>query len=241
MTRRAPWGILGLALTLLGSASLAAQASPGYSAPALYNLANAYARGGKPGLAVLNYERARLLEPNDPDIDANLRQVREASGLPPESRSGFERMAGIASPRLLAWVGVLGLGLAGISALARRSYPRHRRKLLAAVLLGASLLGLSVGNGVALWPIMHEAVITRAAPVRVSPVPIEEPLFVLFRPRSSEFRPHGLGAEREPRAHRTEALSSESASSTPDLSYCAPIPALLVKYTAKVPSQWPPS
>jgi hypothetical protein len=142
-------------------------------------LANAYARGGKPGLAVLNYERARLLEPNDPDIDANLRQVREASGLPPESRSGFERMAGIASPRLLAWVGVLGLGLAGISALAWRSYPGHRRKLLAAVLLGISLLGLSVANGVALWPIMHEAVITRAAPVRVSPVPIEEPLFVL--------------------------------------------------------------
>jgi hypothetical protein len=179
MTRRAPWGILGLALTLFGSASHAVQAQPGYSAPALYNLANAYARGGKPGLAVLNYERARLLEPNDPDIDANLRHVREASGLPPESRSAFERMAGFASPRILAWVGVLGLGVAGGSALARRSYPRHRRKLLSAMLLGVSLLGLSVANGAALWPIMHAAVITRAAPVRVSPVTIEEPLFVL--------------------------------------------------------------
>jgi hypothetical protein len=179
MTRRAPWGILGLALILFGSASHAVQAPREFSAPALYNLANAYARGGKPGLAVLNYERARLLEPNDPDIDANLRHVREASGLPPESRSGFERLAGIASSRLLAWLGILGVGMAGISALARRSYPRHRRKLLAAVLLGVSLLGLSVGQGVALWPIMHAAVITRAAPVRVSPVPIEEPLFVL--------------------------------------------------------------
>ena len=88
-------------------------------------------------------------------------------------------MAGFASPRILAWVGVLGLGVAGVSALARRSYPRHRRKLLGAMLLGVSLLGLSVGNGVALWPVMHEAVITHAAPVRVSPVPIEEPIFVL--------------------------------------------------------------
>src|ERR1700682_625922 len=125
MTRRAPWGVLLIALTLFGSASHAVQAQPGYSAPALYNLANAYARAGKPGLAVLNYERAKLLEPNDPDIDANLRHVREAVGLPPESRNRFERMADIASPRILAWVGVLGLLIAGVSVLARPLYPRH--------------------------------------------------------------------------------------------------------------------
>jgi len=187
---RAPWGIFCVALATLASSSHAApapashaaqaQAQAGYSAPALYNLANAYARAGKPGLAVLNYERARLLEPNDPDIDANLRHVREAVGLPPESRNRFERVADIASPRILAWVGVLGLLIAGVSALARWLYPRHRRKLLAATLVGLSLVGATICSGVALWPIMHEAVvITQAAPVRVSPVPLEEPLFVL--------------------------------------------------------------
>jgi len=36
---------------------------PAYSADGLYNLANSYARAGKPGLAVLNYERASLLAP----------------------------------------------------------------------------------------------------------------------------------------------------------------------------------
>src|ERR1039458_6525015 len=42
------------------SAPAAPQAhSPGYSAATLYNLANAYARSGKPGFAILNYERAR--------------------------------------------------------------------------------------------------------------------------------------------------------------------------------------
>ena len=180
MSRRAPWGVLLIGLAMSGSASHAAQAPAGYSAPALYNLANAYARAGKPGLAVLNYERARLLEPNDPDIDANLRQVREAAGLPPESRNRFERMAEIASPRILAWVGVLGLLIAGVSMLARWLYPRHRHKLLAATLVGIALLGVTVGSGVTLWPIMHEAVvITQTAPVRVSPVPIEEALFVL--------------------------------------------------------------
>jgi hypothetical protein len=180
MTRRAPWGVLIIALLTFGSSSHAVQAQAGYSASALYNVANAYARGGKPGLAVLNYERARLLDPTDPDIDANLRHVREASGLPPESRNGFERVAGIASPRILAWVGVLGILIAGGGAIARLYYPRHRRKLLAATLLGSCLLGVTIVSGVALWPIMHESVvITHAAPVRVSPVPIEEPLFVL--------------------------------------------------------------
>src|ERR1700686_3089233 len=180
MTRRAPRGVLLIALAMFGPASHAVQTQPGYSAPALYNLANAYARAGKPGMAVLNYERARLLEPNDPDIDANLRHVREASGLPQESRSGFERLTGFASPRLVAWAGVLGLLTAGVSVVARPLYPRHRRKFLAATLVGIGLLGVTIGSSVALWPIMHEAVvITRAAPVRVSPVPIEEPLFEL--------------------------------------------------------------
>jgi hypothetical protein len=207
MIRRAPWGVLIIALGLAGSPSNAMQAQPltqlqpqsqpqpqaqaqpqpqpqpqpaGYSAAALYNLANAYARTGKPGLAILNYERARLLEPNDPDINANLRHVRQVSGLPPESRSGFARLTRIASPQILAWVGVLGLLIAGLSVLARLRYPRRRRVLLVATLVGICLLGLTITDGIALWPIVHEGVvITRTAPVRVSPVTMEEPLFEL--------------------------------------------------------------
>jgi hypothetical protein len=174
-------GIVLAALALFGPASHAAQApATGYSAPALYNLANAYASAGKPGLAVLNYERARLLEPNDSDIDANLRHVREMSGLPPEARSSFERLSGLANPRILAWLGVLGLIVAGGAALARRVYPGHRRKLLAARLIGICLLGAAIANGVALWPIMHEAVvIAPTAQARDSPVPMGDPSFVL--------------------------------------------------------------
>jgi hypothetical protein len=208
MIRRAPWGAVIIALGLVGSPSRAMQAQPSqprsqlssqsqpqsqpqpqsqsqsqpaaYSAAALYNLANAYARSGKPGLAVLNYERARLLEPNDPDINANLRHVRQASGLPPESRSGLDRLTRIASPRILAWVGVLGLLIAGLSALARLRYPRHRRVLLVATLVGICFLGMTIADGIALWPIVHEGVvITHTAPVRVSPVTMEEPQFEL--------------------------------------------------------------
>jgi hypothetical protein len=90
----------------------------GYSAASLYNLANAYARAGKPGFAVLNYERARLLDPTDADIDANLRQVRTAAGIPPESRGRLDRLARIAAPPILAWVGALGFVIAAVSVLA---------------------------------------------------------------------------------------------------------------------------
>jgi hypothetical protein len=161
-------------------APVQAQPQSGYSAPALYNLANSFARAGKPGLAVLNYERARLLDPKDPDIEANLRHVREASGQPPDVRSRFQRAAEFADPRLLAWVGVLGLSLAGVAAWVRVGSKSHRRKLLLAMWVGICLLGVSVANGVALWPVIHEAVmIAPSTPVRVSPVTEEEPLFVL--------------------------------------------------------------
>ncbi len=155
-------------------------ASVGYSASTLYNWANAYARSGKPGLAVLNYERARLLDPQDPDIGANLRHVREVSGLPQESHNWLERTAGIVGPQATPWIGVLGLLLAGSCGLARLFYSGHRRKLLLATLLGITLLGISIANGILLWPVMHEAVVvSRTAPVRVSPATIAEQLFEL--------------------------------------------------------------
>lgn len=156
------------------------QARLGFSAPALYNLANSFARAGKPGLAVLNYERARLLDPSDADIEANLRHVREKSGLPPDSRSRFQRAAEFADPQILAWLGVLGLSIAGIAACVRVGRKTHRRKLLLATWVGICLLGVSAANGIALWPVIHEAVvIAPSIPVRVSPVTEEEPLFVL--------------------------------------------------------------
>jgi hypothetical protein len=188
MIRCATCRLLGAALIFTVCSSGAQQTLPppspqtpaGYSAAALYNLGNAYARAGKPGLAVLNYERAKLLEPNDPDIDANLRRVRDSSGLRTESRGSLDRLTQIASPTIVAWIGVLGLLIAGLSMLAREAAPAHRGKLLAAALFGFSLVGVTLGSAVAVWPTVHEAVVVgHAVPVRVSPTLIEEPIFTL--------------------------------------------------------------
>ena len=166
---------------LIGAVQVHADSDPsGYSAARLYNMANSYARMGKPGMAILNYERASLLSPNDPDIEANLQYVRTSAHLPGEVRGTFDRIARIASPLLLSWIGALGLGVVGAGLIAAQLWPRHRLLRGSAMLLGLSMLGLTICNGVALWPILHEGVIiTAATPVRVSPVPMGDPLFGL--------------------------------------------------------------
>src|SRR5271163_2237506 len=102
-----------IALTLFGCRSHAESAQPRYSADGLYNLANSYARAGKPGLAVLNYERASLLAPDDADINANLEYVRASAHVPTEPRTRFARIAQAANPTLAAWIGVVGIALFG--------------------------------------------------------------------------------------------------------------------------------
>src|ERR1700734_1939106 len=99
---------------LLGAVRVHSESEPaGYSAAGLYNLANSYARAGKPGLAVLNYERAALLAPDDADINANLEYVRASAHVPVVTGTRFSRIAKAVSPALAAWIGVLGIALVG--------------------------------------------------------------------------------------------------------------------------------
>jgi len=181
MKSRAPlaWLIIGF-LCLACRAQAAAAEGNGYSAAALYNSANAYARAGKPGLAVLNYERASLLAPEDPDVDANLRFVRKSAHVTAEPRRWIDRMVTIARPAVVAWLGVAGVLMLGAGLLAGLLAPHRRRTRRAALLVGAALVGFTLSNGLVLWPKLHEAVIlTAAAPARASPVPMGDSLFTL--------------------------------------------------------------
>jgi hypothetical protein len=180
MIEHAKLTALLLVLALFGCLARAATTAEGYSADGLYNLANSYVREGKPGMAVLNYERARLLAPNDPDIEANLRFVRQASHVPVEPVSGWQRAALFFSPAALSWAGVMGVLLVGCAVLAGRVSSRRRWLGRATLSVGMALIMLTAGNGAVLWPLLHEAVVvTNAAPARVSPVPMGDQLFTL--------------------------------------------------------------
>jgi hypothetical protein len=182
--RRATTAMLIAGLVLCSAQTLSQPSQPEprarYSADGLYNLANSYARAGKPGLAVLYYERAALLAPDDEDIKANLENVRAAAHVPTEPRKRLTRIAAAASPTLAAWIGVVGIALIGAGLLARRITPRFRRALTCGMLLGIALIAVTVSNAMLLWPRMHEAVVLiDQTPVRVSPVPMADTGFVL--------------------------------------------------------------
>ena len=172
--------VLTLALALAQGQTPAQPSPPGYSADNLYNLANAYARAGRPGLAVLNYERALMLAPGDPDIHANLANILSVAQLPAEPRSRLARVTETVAPAVAAWLGVLGIVSLGTALIAGRLRPRYRWAWTAVGLAGLSLLALNIGNAALLWPHMHEAVVlVKQTAGRVSPVPMGDTAFTL--------------------------------------------------------------
>jgi len=169
-----------------GQAATAAQpsesntATRGYSAAALFNQANACARDGKPGMAVLNYERALLLAPNDADIAANLHLVRAKAGLPDASESWLTRSLTCARPNKLAWLGSFGLMLVGLSMLLVRLSPQWRLAFRSLTFAGVLLVATALGSAITMWPRVNEAVvIARETPALTTPVLAAEPLFKL--------------------------------------------------------------
>ena len=167
-------------LALCVGQAFAEPAPPPYSADGLYNLANSYARAGKPGLAVLTYERGALLAPDDPDINANLAYVRASAHVSVKPRNRFARLVQAISPTSAAWLGVLGIALVGIGLVARRIASRFLWIPGGGILLGVALIALTASNAMLLWPRIHEAVILiDQTPVRVSPAPMADTAFVL--------------------------------------------------------------
>jgi Tfp pilus assembly protein FimV len=150
-----------------------------YSAPALYNLGNFYARMGRPALAVLNYERARVFAPSDPDVQANLRLVRESVGTPKPTRSWLSQHDRWSNPNVLYWVGLFGLVLAGSSLLLRRATSTHRSALGACAGIGAAAMTLVLADASATSSVLSESVAMYATPASASPISGAEPLFTV--------------------------------------------------------------
>jgi len=80
-------------------------AARGYSAPLCFDLANAEARAGRTGAAILNYERARTLAPADRDIDHNLQLARKQAGLEPNSYRWWQ--VALLSINWTVWLGIM--------------------------------------------------------------------------------------------------------------------------------------
>jgi hypothetical protein len=154
------------------------------TAAAFYDAGNAQARAGHPALAVLDYERARLLAPDDPDITSNLRHVRESAGLPPQTGGWLEAHAHFVSSKTMYWLGLFGLACAGASLVILRAQrcetrQHYRGALRIVAIVGGLLTLLSVGDALATNSLLYEYVVLDSSPATGSPVSNGVPLFTL--------------------------------------------------------------
>jgi len=86
------------------AAEYEALATAGAQSAALYfNLANAYFKAGQLGQAILHYERARRLDPADPDIRANLSFAQASTGAQGCDTSTRERLLAPLAQRMPLW------------------------------------------------------------------------------------------------------------------------------------------
>src|SRR5438477_5520476 len=78
-----------------------------WNASLFYDLGNAYFRIGDPGHAILNYERALTLDPNQPEARANLQLVRDQARALELTPGLVEEHLSFLTPTQYAWLSAI--------------------------------------------------------------------------------------------------------------------------------------
>lgn len=81
----------------------------GFSASLFFNIANSYYQKRDLGQAILNYERGLYLDPDNPDIQANLRLAQKELGLNPEPVPAWKRLVGTLNLNQWTWMASMAL------------------------------------------------------------------------------------------------------------------------------------
>ena len=113
-----------------------------WNASLFYNLGNAYFRTGDRGRAILNYERALALDPNQPEARATLQLVRDRARALELAPGWAERNLDFLTPTQSAWLGAAAFW--GAAAILCGLYFARRRPVVwifALLLSGTVALG----------------------------------------------------------------------------------------------------
>lgn len=141
------------------------------SAPALYNSGNAAQRSGRLGPAILDYERAHLLAPNDPSIAHNLQLAREKAGVAAPVIPAWQRPTHVLSFNGLAALASVSLLLCVLIFFGAPHFAANRTRLARdlEISLGAIVVLAVVALAVR-WSELGRAVIVGAQPTaRIAP------------------------------------------------------------------------
>jgi hypothetical protein len=168
-------------LTLGSALSSEATVSLNGSASALFSRGNALAREGKPGPAILAYERAEQLAPRDPAIAANLSVERDRAGLAVPTPAWWQSAARALTMNEWAWSGSLALALVCVATFFSRLLPgclRKPVKTVIAVCVAAVLV--SIASLWLRWPELSRAVVVNSdVTALIAPADSAAPVFPL--------------------------------------------------------------
>jgi hypothetical protein len=188
-SRQAAIALVALVLSFGGSAARAAEAAPsdvapitlgrtavsdgeaqGFSSRSLVAQADADLAAGHPGLAILQYERARLLAPRAPAVTAGLARARSAAGLPTAEASPVVRVARRLDANEWGWIGMAGLILGAASLVALCWGLIRRRRFLALALGSVGIASVGFLSAVEVTPPPNRAVVVAPnAVARIAP------------------------------------------------------------------------
>jgi tetratricopeptide (TPR) repeat protein len=141
----------------------------GFSAPALFNLGNAWLRLGNPARAILNYERALVLSPRSAAIEANLAAAQQRAGLAPQGVGPWLAAARYFSFDTYVWAGLSGVWVLCAALILVCLHGNARRIGRPLILLAVVTLCVSADAAVLEWPDLQRAVVVAPAVMHLAP------------------------------------------------------------------------
>jgi tetratricopeptide (TPR) repeat protein len=133
----------------------------GFSAAVLFNLGNAQLRLGKPARAILEYERALVLAPRNPAIEANLAAAQQRAGLAPMVIGPWLAAARYFSFDTYAWAALVAIWVL-CGALVLLSLERKSRRYARPLILAAAVtLCVSADAAALCWSDLQRAVVVQ--------------------------------------------------------------------------------
>ena len=111
-----------------------------WNASLFYDLGNAYFRAGDRGRAILNYERALALDPNQPEAKANLQLVRDQARALELAPEWVEEHLDYLTPKQYAWLGAAAFWSA-VAILVGLCFARRRSVVWIFALLMSGVVG----------------------------------------------------------------------------------------------------
>jgi hypothetical protein len=144
-------------------------AQNGFSAPVLFNLGNAWLRLGKPGQAILQYERALILAPGNPLIESNLAVAQERAGITRAPVGPWLAAARYFSFDTYAWTTLAALWVlcAALVLLCVRGAARRLARAL--IVVAALTLCVSADAAAVCWSDLYRAVVVSPATLHLAP------------------------------------------------------------------------